>query len=391
MIKTNAKEQFICGNCDQEFPTKNIYIELKCGHSICSACTDMFGGSGKESFYKCKIHHLSLNEEDIANDPSFIKISGLFDEKAFNCALHDEPIEYFSKKEKKLYCMRCISQFMDNQFDYSNVNSVERRNLVRDIYKIQLKMNQIFANLPFYLTKQQVDTNFISQFMNHSLNLIELIDKKTFMSNLDLFRLNDNSTIYTSTLKNSKVQISYSQIIANLRESSTIVTSIEDENFIRGLFDKKLDLGLLFRASKHGYDADTFHRLCDNRGPTLCIFKSDKNKIFGGFSDKSWFSQICFKASKNSFLFSVSSKKKLKLFRNYDKALFFNKTCGPCFGEDIVIGDKSNEAKSCRSCLGRAYETVEGYYESSEAQKSMTGFPVFALLDYEVYLVKFTE
>ena len=44
---------------------------------------------------------------------------------------------------------------------------------------------------------------------------------------------------------------------------------------------------LLFRASRDGFAAATFHSRCDNKGPTVTIVKSGNN-ICGGFTEVSW-------------------------------------------------------------------------------------------------------
>ena len=44
---------------------------------------------------------------------------------------------------------------------------------------------------------------------------------------------------------------------------------------------------LLFRASRDGFESETFPSNCDNLGPTVTIVKSGNN-IFGGFTDVSW-------------------------------------------------------------------------------------------------------
>ena len=44
---------------------------------------------------------------------------------------------------------------------------------------------------------------------------------------------------------------------------------------------------LLFRASRDGFAAATFHSKCDNKGPTVTIVKSGNN-IFGGYTEVSW-------------------------------------------------------------------------------------------------------
>ena len=45
---------------------------------------------------------------------------------------------------------------------------------------------------------------------------------------------------------------------------------------------------LLYRASEHEYTAESFHKYCDNKGPTLVIIKSSKGWIFGGYTTQLW-------------------------------------------------------------------------------------------------------
>ena len=45
---------------------------------------------------------------------------------------------------------------------------------------------------------------------------------------------------------------------------------------------------LIYRGSEHGYTAESFHKCCDNKGPTLVIIKSIEGWIFGGYTTRSW-------------------------------------------------------------------------------------------------------
>ena len=45
---------------------------------------------------------------------------------------------------------------------------------------------------------------------------------------------------------------------------------------------------LLYRSSEHGYSAESFHKCCDNKGPTLVVIKSREGWIFGGYTTQSW-------------------------------------------------------------------------------------------------------
>jgi len=44
----------------------------------------------------------------------------------------------------------------------------------------------------------------------------------------------------------------------------------------------------IFTASINGWDAEDFHRHCDGRGPTLCLFRSSENYLAAVFTSVSW-------------------------------------------------------------------------------------------------------
>ena len=48
---------------------------------------------------------------------------------------------------------------------------------------------------------------------------------------------------------------------------------------------------LLYRGSRDGFEANDFHKNCDNKGSTLSIVKSNKGNIFGLWTDISWSSK----------------------------------------------------------------------------------------------------
>ena len=45
---------------------------------------------------------------------------------------------------------------------------------------------------------------------------------------------------------------------------------------------------LIYRASEHNYTANSFHKCCDDKGPTLIVVKSSEGWIFGGYTTQSW-------------------------------------------------------------------------------------------------------
>ena len=41
---------------------------------------------------------------------------------------------------------------------------------------------------------------------------------------------------------------------------------------------------MLYKGSKHGFSAEIFHSLCDNKGPTLSLFKLKNGTCIGGYT-----------------------------------------------------------------------------------------------------------
>ena len=73
-------------------------------------------------------------------------------------------------------------------------------------------------------------------------------------------------------------------------QESKILTSIEHCRVLQAwLPSSRRTWVLLYRASRDGSSAESFHSKCDNKGPTVTIVNS-VNNIFGGFTDMPWMS-----------------------------------------------------------------------------------------------------
>ncbi len=72
------------------------------------------------------------------------------------------------------------------------------------------------------------------------------------------------------------------------------------QQLVEWVEDKKFRWKHCYQASRDGWDSITFHRKCDDVGPTLTLVKCGTN-IFGGFTDQSWkpvlspFGMLCLK------------------------------------------------------------------------------------------------
>ncbi len=70
-------------------------------------------------------------------------------------------------------------------------------------------------------------------------------------------------------------------------ELSQVCTTIEEKRFlVKTLGGRTFQTTKLYRGSEDGFMAKDFHRLCDGRGPTLCLFKvKGSGDCIGGFTN----------------------------------------------------------------------------------------------------------
>ena len=69
---------------------------------------------------------------------------------------------------------------------------------------------------------------------------------------------------------------------------------------------------LLYRLTRDGPEVSTFHRLCDNKGPTLTLFNLENGYKIGFFVNESFDSVSQWKKDDNCFLFNLNQNKKYK-------------------------------------------------------------------------------
>jgi len=105
---------------------------------------------------------------------------------------------------------------------------------------------------------------------------------------------------------------------------------------------------LIFKMSENGSKGEDFHKYCDNKGPTLTLIKTTKNKIFGGFSPLSWKNKggNQYDKSNQTFIFSLDLLKKYDMTNINKNSVRFN-SGGPVFGDnDIKILENMKQGNS---------------------------------------------
>ena len=170
----------------------------------------------------------------------------------------------------------------------------------------------------------------------------------------------------SATSSSSSVKSLCSRIRSNAVQStasvdSTILASHELRRDFLRVCKFKNNFKLLYRASRDGFLAKTFHWRCDNKDKTVTIIKTKSGCVFGGYADAVWHRCSGNKNDPHAFIFSLVSPSlqrralHIPVKANGEDALFGNSVNGPSFSLDIVVADRSNENCKSYSNLGYAY------------------------------------
>jgi len=161
---------------------------------------------------------------------------------------------------------------------------------------------------------------------------------------------------------------------------------------INRLFLKDKKWLLIYKATKDGFKASDFHRLCDNRGATLTLIqtrhrfhKKKRDPIFGGYTTIPWTSRRGSHRDFESFLFLLSGDKvtRFNLRSTDDIAVLHTPISGPVFGlNDIHICDRANEDRFSFSKFPSSYEDTNG-----QGRKTLSNWRNLLVKEIEVYMV----
>jgi len=87
----------------------------------------------------------------------------------------------------------------------------------------------------------------------------------------------------------------------------------------------------IFRATRDGWDYKDFHRLCDNRGPTLCLMQAEGDYISAGFTSIAWASpeSATDVEDASACVFALTDTLQVYKTNNPEKAVRHNSCFGP--------------------------------------------------------------
>ena len=133
--------------------------------------------------------------------------------------------------------------------------------------------------------------------------------------------------------------------------------------------------------------ANVFHNKCNNKGPTISLFKNENGYIFGGYASIDWTGSGGYKSAPDSFIFTLTNMYNISptKFPNSDtnNSIYDYHSSGPCFGQgrDIAIDFSSNYTNfpdSYKDVLGKGYSIFTG--DNNSCNFNLKEIEVFKLI-----------
>ena len=260
----------------------------------------------------------------------------------------------------------------------SNINNnIENYNKLTDIIiKLNEEMNNIKNEIVNLKNNEVALKNEINQLKNENIQL----------NNENIQLKNNESKLENKIIElKEKLNILWEEnkIINNL--DSKIINGNEryNENLKNWINpSKKIKAKLLYRLSENGDKFSTFHKLCDNKGPTLTLFHVNDGNIVGIYTPLSWDSYSDWKNDINTFIFNLNKNQKFKKLVN-DGSIKCVSSYGPWtsdFGcRHINLSTSSITHKS---------NLINDYYDKgSEILQSNNQEKIYDLIETEVYKI----
>ena len=103
----------------------------------------------------------------------------------------------------------------------------------------------------------------------------------------DIELLNDLDAIHCYDSIRLKISNYYLKNPSELLPNTHLMSEQYDDE-LREWLGNDYKWRLIYRSSEHGYTGKSFHKYCNDKGPTLVIIKSSGGWIFGGYTTESW-------------------------------------------------------------------------------------------------------
>jgi hypothetical protein len=154
----------------------------------------------------------------------------------------------------------------------------------------------------------------------------------------------------------------------------------------------KPKLTLLYRGSRDGFNASSFHTRCDGKGQTLTVVKAQgRANIFGGFNPDSWSVSGSYGTDRRAWLFSLvnSYNKPVRLEPTGSSMGYNSSGYGPTWGGGHDLHVNNNMKSTSNYCAPNDFRTVKSGFDSVSVDANLlSGSSNFTVEEIEVFAVK---
>eukprot|EP01111_Echinosteliopsis_oligospora_P010681 TRINITY_DN3383_c0_g2_i1.p1 TRINITY_DN3383_c0_g2~~TRINITY_DN3383_c0_g2_i1.p1 ORF type:complete len:333 (+),score=77.08 TRINITY_DN3383_c0_g2_i1:45-1043(+) len=170
--------------------------------------------------------------------------------------------------------------------------------------------------------------------------------------------------------------------------NSKIVTKQEHWKILQDWLPPSKKIGeKIYSGREHGFQPADFHRMCDNKGPTIVLILST-NHIFGGYASSSWDSSNTWKNANDTYIFTITNPNNIPPTKypvvSPEYSFYCSSSHGPVFGSgnDICVSTNANTNNTSSTSFPNAYKDTTGY-----GKNTFTGARNYTVKEIQVYQI----
>ncbi|KAL0207886.1 hypothetical protein P9112_010473 [Eukaryota sp. TZLM1-RC] len=402
----------VCEGCRE---VDSFFFCKNCAFSLCKDCTKSIHShrlfsrhdiitveeASLNKLQHCKKHPNSTVPElgyfcDACAEPACIdclQIGSHSDHRKSVVSINDRADEYASSADKmvakldeallSIPASKVFDSIKEQQTNLLNLIYNEYQRLIEQAKESKKHRVQRIQERQFLLF-DKVDVSELESLLNHVESDFASLREQFKKAITNIAELSDekNSSMISDRKDSSISKSNASGLFSN---STVLSSDCPDITSLR--FPTSKTPSLLFRASRDGFAASSFHSRCDGQPNVVVLVRATNGAVFGGFSSTAFDSEGgIYYHSPGAFLFRVKnnnypSPERFDLNGNYDqRAIVRSSGCGPRFGggSDLYLCDNCNSNNSSYSNCGSTYH---GSYQQLTQDKH------FTVTDYEVWSI----
>jgi len=284
-------------------------------------------------------------------------------------------IVLFIKHKKNANLEKSLNEKITEKKNSNEKLQNEINTLNSEISELNKKSEELKTNLEKLQKEQQANKDKVNSELSEINNKLSSLEKEfnnmeeqTKKLDEDIDKINKDNNDAEDKIKQLKVKLESleKEKDSKIKKTSTLADTVilTDDNIksILNSFDAKLNLNLLYRASKHGKDVSDLKKNVGSHKNLLIVGKTSDNLILGGYTTINLDGKG-FKEDKYAFLYNFNKEKKFKI-KKEKEALYLKDGEFPSFGDgDIVFGPGKIKSKFPKSYKGDDLELTNGKSE----------------------------